>query len=277
MFLTLVQLECFLCLAFYFTWYRTLFSATYWFDVVIHLFYHVLCLLMVVYWFVSFEVTSLTLGQSCDCPSAYEATLNDMGKCIPWIKYEITQTKENKTVCMFHGIYCTWVAVCDDGKGKQNRVHISWDILHLNDSVRWWQRKTKTCAYFMGYTVLEWQCVMMTKEKRVHISWDRMYLSGSVRWWQRKKTCAYWYTVLGWQCAMMAKENKTVCIFHEIYCTWMTVCDDDKGKQKRVHISWDIMYLSGSVRWVVSVQLKLTLEVLRHHARYRRPFWNNFV
>ena len=34
---------------------------------------------------ISFRVASVALGQSYDCPIATEATLKNMGKCIPWI------------------------------------------------------------------------------------------------------------------------------------------------------------------------------------------------
>ena len=36
---------------------------------------------------ISFRITSLTQGQSYDCPSASEETVKEMGKYIPWINW----------------------------------------------------------------------------------------------------------------------------------------------------------------------------------------------
>ena len=53
---------------------------------------------------ISFGVTSLALGQSDDCPSASEATLENMGKFDSYL----TTTKHTKarTVCIIHGTSC---------------------------------------------------------------------------------------------------------------------------------------------------------------------------
>ena len=70
---------------------------------------------------ISIRLTSLTLWQSNDCPSASKATLMNMDKYFMWIHYERlhnhNQAKHNKTVCTFLGIYCRY---CSNGKiGKR--------------------------------------------------------------------------------------------------------------------------------------------------------------
>ena len=59
---------------------------------------------------ISIRLTSLTLWQSDDCPSASKATLMNTDKYIIWIHYERlhnhNKAKHNKTVCIFLGIYC---------------------------------------------------------------------------------------------------------------------------------------------------------------------------
>ena len=72
---------------------------------------------------ISIRLTSLSLWQSNDCPSASKATLMNMDKYFMWIHYERlhnhNKAKHNKTVCIFLGIYCmsmfclcrTWVNV----------------------------------------------------------------------------------------------------------------------------------------------------------------------
>ena len=59
---------------------------------------------------ISIRLTSLTLWQSNDCPSASKATLMNMDKYFMWIHYERLRNhniaKHNKTVCIFLGIYC---------------------------------------------------------------------------------------------------------------------------------------------------------------------------
>ena len=62
---------------------------------------------------ISIRLTSLSLWQSNDCPSASKATLMNMDKYFMWIHYERlhdhNKAKHNKTVCIFLGIYCTSV------------------------------------------------------------------------------------------------------------------------------------------------------------------------
>ena len=41
-----------------------------------------------------FMVASLELGQSCDCPSAGEATLKNMGKWITWNRYKLIKSPQ---------------------------------------------------------------------------------------------------------------------------------------------------------------------------------------
>ena len=59
---------------------------------------------------ISIRLTSLTLWQSNDCPSASKATLMNIYKYFMWIHYERlhnhNKAKHNKTVCIFLGIYC---------------------------------------------------------------------------------------------------------------------------------------------------------------------------
>ena len=59
---------------------------------------------------ISIRLTSLALWQSNDCPSASKAILMNMDKYFMWIHYERlhnhNKAKHNKTVCIFHGIYC---------------------------------------------------------------------------------------------------------------------------------------------------------------------------
>ena len=62
---------------------------------------------------ISIRLTSLALWQSNDCPSASKATLMNMDKYFMWIHYERlhkhNKANHNKTVCIFLGIYCTWL------------------------------------------------------------------------------------------------------------------------------------------------------------------------
>ena len=63
---------------------------------------------------ISIRLTSLALWQSNDCPRASKATLMNMDKYFMWIHYERlhnhNKAKHNKTVCIFLGIYCIWMA-----------------------------------------------------------------------------------------------------------------------------------------------------------------------
>ena len=60
---------------------------------------------------ISIRLTSLALWQSNDCPSASKATLMNMDKYFIWIHYERlhnhNKAKNNKTVCIFIGLYCS--------------------------------------------------------------------------------------------------------------------------------------------------------------------------
>ena len=62
---------------------------------------------------ISIRLTSLALWQSNDCPSASKATLKNMDKYFMWIHYERlrnhNKAKHNKTVCIFLGIYCSYI------------------------------------------------------------------------------------------------------------------------------------------------------------------------
>ena len=80
---------------------------------------------------VSFRVTSLVLGQSYDCPSTSEATLNDRGKCIRKIHgkwwYNHNKTKHNKMVVIYYGIYYSVLGINSSPPG-QNGCHFADDI-----------------------------------------------------------------------------------------------------------------------------------------------------
>ena len=62
---------------------------------------------------ISIRLTSLALWQSNDCPSASKATLMNMDKNFMLIHYERlhnhNKAKQNKTVCIFLGIYCRYL------------------------------------------------------------------------------------------------------------------------------------------------------------------------
>ena len=85
---------------------------------------------------ISTRLTSLALCQSNDCPSASKTTLMNMDKYFMWIHYERlhnhNKAKHNKTVCIFHGIYCNMV----DGShlwnaSMESDVIIHW-VFHLS-------------------------------------------------------------------------------------------------------------------------------------------------
>ena len=65
---------------------------------------------------ISIRLTSLALWQSNDCPSASKATLMNMDRYFMWIHYERlrnhNKAKHNKTVCIFLGIYCSYIHKC---------------------------------------------------------------------------------------------------------------------------------------------------------------------
>ena len=68
---------------------------------------------------ISIRLTSLALWQSNDCPSASKATLMNMDKYFIWIHYERlhnhNKAKHNKTVCIFLGLYCTFLLCVAQG------------------------------------------------------------------------------------------------------------------------------------------------------------------
>ena len=72
---------------------------------------------------ISIRLTPLALWQSKDCPSASKATLMNMDKYFMWIHYERlhnhNKVKQNKTVCIFIGIYCIYAKLC---LGEMNYV-----------------------------------------------------------------------------------------------------------------------------------------------------------
>ena len=68
---------------------------------------------------ISIRLTSLALWKSNDCPSASKTTLMNMDKYFMSIHYERlhnhNKAKHNKTVCIFLGIYCTYVHTTQHG------------------------------------------------------------------------------------------------------------------------------------------------------------------
>ena len=85
---------------------------------------------------ISIRLTSLALRQSNDCPSASKATMMNMDKYYMWIHYERlhnhNKAKHNKTVCIFLGIYCSWVSLC---KNLDSTLYASgnfWQWLPVN-------------------------------------------------------------------------------------------------------------------------------------------------
>ena len=83
---------------------------------------------------ISIRLTSLALWQSNDCPSASKATLMNMDKNFMWIHYERlhnhNKAKHNKTVCIFLGIYCMFVA----NQPPQYREQLIHDITLLQEA-----------------------------------------------------------------------------------------------------------------------------------------------
>ena len=63
---------------------------------------------------ISFRVASLALGQSCDCPSANEATLKHMGKA----DWHQTTTENNKTGIMWY--------ICLEASVVKSRKSCQW-------------------------------------------------------------------------------------------------------------------------------------------------------
>ena len=74
---------------------------------------------------ISNRLTSLALWQSNDCPSASKVTLMNMDKYFMWIHYERlhnhNKAKHNKTVCIFLGIYCTFLLMAFQHKEPSHR------------------------------------------------------------------------------------------------------------------------------------------------------------
>ena len=88
---------------------------------------------------ISIRLTSLALWQSKDCPSASKATLMNMDKYLMWIHYERlhnhNKAKHNKTVCIFLGIYCTWLPNCINFKWAMQLLFRDSQIKHTSRRV----------------------------------------------------------------------------------------------------------------------------------------------
>ena len=94
------------------------------------------CGFTLTYFPISIRLTSLALWQSNDCPSASNATLMNMDKYFMWIHYERlhnhNKAKHNKTVCIFLGIYCTWLITPAMAVGWHTSTHLlpnAWVIV----------------------------------------------------------------------------------------------------------------------------------------------------
>ena len=74
---------------------------------------------------ISIRLTLLALWQSNDCPSASKATLMNMDKYFMWIHYERLHT-HNKTVCIFLGIYCSYIWRQDSWDACLHRIYYAW-------------------------------------------------------------------------------------------------------------------------------------------------------
>ena len=91
---------------------------------------------------ISIRLTSLALWQSNDCPSASKATLMNMDKYLMWIHYKRlhnhNKAKHNKTVCIFLGIYCTWMTWITgdltEFKSPSTKRKLSWSFLGFEHS-----------------------------------------------------------------------------------------------------------------------------------------------
>ena len=85
---------------------------------------------------ISIRFTSLALWQSNDYPSASKATLMNMDKYFMWIRYERlhnhNKAKHNKTVCIFLGVYCTYIG-SDNGLSSVRCQAIVWTMLSQLD------------------------------------------------------------------------------------------------------------------------------------------------
>ena len=93
---------------------------------------------------ISIRLTSLALWQSNDCPSASKATLMKMDKYCMWIHYERlhnrNKAKHNKTVCIFIGIYCSFLL---RQFNSSQEINLIWEI--YNHCLPW-QKGPTTCA-----------------------------------------------------------------------------------------------------------------------------------
>ena len=99
-------------------------------------------------------LTSLALWQSNDCPSASKATLMNMDLYFIWIHYERlhnhNKAKHNKTVCIFLGIYCTWIF---SFASYRNSINIISTCFFLVFFVVW-------SGYLIN--ILQWQWILHT-------------------------------------------------------------------------------------------------------------------
>ena len=101
---------------------------------------------------ISIRLTSLAQWQSNDCPSASKATLMNMDTYFMWIHYERlhnhNKAKHNKTVCIFHGIYCTYFPPPTFTMASRNPMFsASW--------INWWHSwKCISQTFYLPSTML---------------------------------------------------------------------------------------------------------------------------
>ena len=75
-------------------------------------------------WLLSFLVAPTALEKSYDCPSTNETALRNMGSLSHECNNNHNQTRRNKHVCIFVGIYCT----LELSYGTLGLLPLAWDI-----------------------------------------------------------------------------------------------------------------------------------------------------
>ena len=135
---------------------------------------------------ISIRLISLALWQSNDCPSASKATLMNMDKYFMWIHYERlhnhNKAKHNKTVSIFLGIYCTFLAYAIWDRTeciKRIYKNLKW-ILSMVIQVTWQHdQKSIEEIQMQMWTLHEWKYVIRVlniKKKDYHIRRDSWVL-----------------------------------------------------------------------------------------------------
>ena len=130
----------------------------------------------------------MALWQSNDCPSASKATLMNMDKYFMWIHYERlhnhNKAKHTKTVCIFLGIYCTWLMYCCNvtrrcTQGTAN-VEMGWCKNTFCTKLRNWSITTLIqCSWEKNTAILQMTfSIAFSWQKNVF--WSILYLNMSL-------------------------------------------------------------------------------------------------